>query len=150
MTSVIRVLALVMLTACSSRSQPVSGARAHHYEATYRFFADQPDGSSDCGKARLYGTTSGYLEIRPHGANDFSIHWEGVGCDVIVVGQAEGPWSAENQPCALSQNSLGPFGVTAIDLDMLTYDPGTEVFAAKGKMIRSESGSSFCFEVPGP
>lgn len=120
--------------------------QSHHYATGYRFYGDRAADSTDCGRVRVYGNTSGYVLINALDSTSPSLHWEGVGCDVAVTGPAGGPWSASDQRCVMSANSLAPFGITAIDLDALDYDPQTEAFTAKGSMTRA-GGANFCFEI---
>lgn len=119
--------------------------QAHHYATSYRFYEDRTADSPDCGRVRVYGKTSGYVLMNGLDGASASLHWEGVGCDVAVTGPAGGPWSAKAQRCVMSTDSLAPFGITAIDLEALDYDPLTEAFTAKGSMTRA--GANFCFEI---
>lgn len=132
-----------------AEGREVGRATAHHYATTYKFFEDRPSDATDCGKARVYGDTSGYLQVSADDAGELSLHWEGVGCDVKVLGPAEGPWSAEHEPCVMSADALAPFAITAIDIDALDYDPQAEALTAKGRMTR-DNGSTFCFEISAP
>jgi hypothetical protein len=123
---------------------------AHHYATSYRFFEERSPESTDCGRARVYGTTSGYLQVSSLDGGGSSLHWEGFGCDVTVAGPVEGPWTASPQPCVMGESSVAPFGISAIELEALDYDPQTEAFTGKGTMTRADGGAVFCFEISEP
>jgi hypothetical protein len=67
---------------CAVAEGRLMGGRspAHHYATSYRFFEDRPPDSTDCGRARVYSDTSGYLQVRAGDTGDLSLRWEGVGC----------------------------------------------------------------------
>jgi hypothetical protein len=147
---------LVGLTACSNEGPVVGASRDgqiwFRYEATFLYFAEQPEGVRDCGDPFFHGVTSGYLGERPGvDAGARTLHWEGMGCDISVQGPPGGPFTATTQPCRPGPDpELAGFGVETVVLDELLFEPSGGGLNAKGRITRVRDGqrSTLCFEIP--
>jgi len=148
---------LACLVGCESAPVGVqtdaSGGTWLRYETTFRYFVEQAEGTTDCGRAFFSDETSGYLGVRAADSQGRSVlHWEGMGCDLEVEGDLGTSLFATRQPCRLSSRTgVKRFSVEAIDLDAFDFRPDSTTITASGRITRvmDGQGTTFCFELPG-
>jgi hypothetical protein len=130
------------------------GVTWHGYETTFLYFAEQAEGTADCGRPYLHGITSGYLGTRQGPDGSTELHLEGMGCDIRVQGESTaGPFEAVAAPCRFPPSpSLSRFAVESIELDQLRFEPASGTLNMRGRMLRNRDGqrSTLCFETPDP
>jgi hypothetical protein len=152
------VASLLLLPTCSAGEPEVAlvqdGVTWNGYETTFLYFAEQPEGTADCGRPYFHGVTSGFLGAKQGPEGGVDLHWEGMGCDISVEGTwPAGPFEATATPCAFSPSpSLSRFAVEGIELDELRFEPASATLNMRGRMLRNRGGqrSTLCFETPDP
>ena len=150
------LLLVVACGACDTDSADVAMTTGHgswlRYEGTFRYFVEQPEGATDCGRDYYHGHTSGNFGVKPGDeAGALVLNWEGMGCNVSVEGPAAGPFTATNKPCELTEDAgIRHFGVVSIHFDDFAFDPEGSTLTARGRIVRVVDGqrTSYCFELP--